>query len=290
MSSSRLLPLICMTAGISLACVGAAGADDDRPAGLRAVGLDQRLNELVPLDLPFHDEMGRAVRLGDYFGTTPVILTLNYYDCPMLCPLVLNDVLRALRAIPLSLGRQYRVLTVSIDPHDTPATAAAKQQEYIALYGRPEAADGWHFLTGDPAAIESLTRAVGFRYVLDPQSHQYAHTAGIMVLTPDGRLARYFYGLEYSPRDLRLALVEASNRQIGSLVDQVLLFCFHYDSSAGRYSLVVLNGVRAAGLATVFGLCALMVVLFRRERRLPVHRAQVGKRIRAQDARRTHAL
>jgi len=240
--------------------------DDGRPAGLRNVGLDQKLNEQVPLDLLFRDEAGRAVRLGDYFGTTPVILTLNYFDCPMLCPLVLNDVLRAVRAIPLALGKDFRIVTVSIDPHDTPALAATKQQSYVGQYAQGMT-DGWHFLTGDEGSIESLARAVGFRYVLDPQSRQYAHTAGIMVLTSDGRLARYFYGVEYSPRDLRLALVEASKGRIGSLADQILLFCFHYDPASGRYSFVILNAVRIAGVATVVGVGSLMVVLFRREKR-----------------------
>src|SRR5438094_1749677 len=221
--------------------------DDGRPAGLRDVGLDQKLNERLPLNLQFRDEAGQVVRLGDYFGNTPVILTLNYFDCPMLCPLVLNDVLRAVRAIPLALGKDFRVLTVSIDPHDIAAVAAVKQQSYVERYGRPGAADAWHFLTGDEETIESLARAVGFRYVFDLQSRQYAHTAGIMVLTPDGRLARYFYGVEYSPRDLRLALVEASQGRIGSLADQILLFCFHYDPASGRYTLVMLNAVRAGG-------------------------------------------
>jgi protein SCO1 len=270
MSAGRTL-LISTVAGMWLASsvpvIGDGARDDGRPAGLRDVGLDQRLNEQVTLDLLFHDEAGRTVRLGHYFGATPVILTLNYFDCPMLCPLVLDDVLRAVRAIPLALGKDFRVLTVSIDPHDTPAVAATKQQSYVERYGRSGSADGWHFLTGDEQSIESLTRAVGFRYVVDPQSRQYAHTAGIMVLTPDGRLARYFYGVEYSPRDLRLALVEASKGRIGSLADQILLFCFHYDPASGRYSLILLNAIRAAGVATVLGLSGLMVVLFRRERR-----------------------
>jgi len=265
---------------LGLASAASAFADDGRPAGLRDVGLDQRLNERVPLDLPFRDEAGRTVRLDDYFGTTPVILTLNYYDCPMLCPLVLNDVLRAVRAIPLALEKDFRILTVSIDPHDTPSAAATKQQSYVGRYGRPGAADGWHFLTGNEHSIKSLADAVGFRYELDPKSRQYAHTAGIMVLTPDGRLARYFYGVEYSPRDLRLALVEASNGQIGSLADQILLFCFHYDPASGRYSFVILNAVRAGGVATVCGLCGLMVVLFRREKGGvgPLGRGRRGKR------------
>jgi len=260
-------PLLIATVATVWLTLGACIAGDDgRPAGLRDVGLEQRLNEHVPLDLSFRDESGQPVRLGHYFGSTPVILTLNYFDCQMLCPLVLNDVLRVVRAIPLTLGRDFRILTVSIDPHDLAALAEAKHQSYVDRYGRPGAIDGWHFLTGDEDSIESLARAVGFRYVRDPQSRQYAHAAGIMVLTPDGRLARYFYGVEYSPRDLRLALVEASKGGIGSLADQILLFCFHYDPQSGRYSFVVLNAVRAASIATVIGIGSLMVVLFRRER------------------------
>jgi protein SCO1 len=263
----RRASLVSALATACLLSVGPVSAGDGRPAGLRDVGLDQKLNEQVPLDLTFHDEDGRTVRLADYFGAVPVVLSLNYFDCPMLCPLVLNDVLRAARAIPLGLGQDYRILTVSIDPHDTPARAATKQRWYTEQYGQEGTADGWHFLTGDARAIEALARGVGFRYVLDPKSGQFAHTAGIMVLTPDGRLARYFYGVEYSPRDLRLAIVEASHGRIGSLADQILLFCFHYDEATGRYSFFVLNAVRGGGIATLLGLASLMAVLFRRERR-----------------------
>jgi len=249
-----------------LAAGGTASGDDGRPRELRDVGVDQKLNAVVPLDAQFRDEDGRTVRLGEYFGEMPVVLTLNYFDCPMLCPLVLNDVLRAVRAVPLTLGSDFRVLTVSIDPHDTPARAAANQGAYAGQYG-PAGTDGWHFLTGDAGSIASLARAVGFRYAFDPQSRQYAHAAALIVLTPDGRVARYLYGVEYSPRDLRLALVEASQGGIGSLADQILLFCFHYDPKTARYSFMVLNAIRAAGAATVVGLAGLVVVLFRREAR-----------------------
>jgi protein SCO1/2 len=249
-----------------IASAGPARAEEGRPAGLRNVGLEQKLNQPVPLDLSFRDESGRTVRLGDYFAAMPVILTLNYYGCPMLCPLVLNDVVRTIRAMPLVLGKDFRVLTVSLDPHDTPAMAASKQEWYSGRFGPRGVADGWHFLTGSEDNIESLAGAVGFHYELDPKSGQYAHAAGIVVLTPDGRLARYFYGVEYSPRDVRLALVEASRGRIGSLADEILLFCFHYDPESGRYTLVVLNTIRAAGVATLLGLGGLMVVLFRREK------------------------
>jgi protein SCO1/2 len=239
---------------------------DDLPAGLTHVGVDQKLNEQVPLHLVFRDEHGQPIHLRDYFGRRPVILTLNYYDCPMLCPLELNDLLRAARAMPLAVGTDYDIVTVSIDPEDTPASAAEKKQFYAERYGRPGGFQGWHFLTGNPESIASLAEAVGFRYRRDPRSRQYAHAAGLVVLTADGRLARYFFGLEYSARDLRLALVDASQGRIGSLADQLLLFCFHYDPEAGRYNFAVLQAIRAAGVVTVIALGALMTVMLRRER------------------------
>jgi protein SCO1/2 len=266
-AARRTALLLATNAMICLLLAVIAHADDGRPSALRDVGLDQKLNAQVPLDLPFLDEGGRTVRLGDYFGTMPVVLTLNYSDCPMLCPLVLNDLLRAARAIPLELGKDFRIVTVSIDPDDTPARVSSKQRSYVERYGRSGGADAWHFLTGGEDSIGSLARAVGFRYSFEPRSRQYAHTAGIIVLTPGGRIARYFYGVEYSPRDLRLSLVEASTGRIGSLADQILLFCFHYDPVANRYTLVILNTIRFAGIATALGLGTLMIVLFQRERR-----------------------
>lgn len=244
-----------------------AAAPDDRPAGLANVGLEQKLNAVAPLDASFRDENGHVVRLGDYFGRVPVILTLNYYECPMLCPLVLNDLLRAIRAISLNLGTDFNILTISINPEDTPAQAAEKKHWYVERYRRAGGAEGWHFLTGDSASIGRLARAVGFQYDRDPQTGQYAHVAGLIIATPEGRLSRYFFGLEYSARDLRLGLVDASNGRIGSLADQFLLFCFHYDDKAGRYNFAVLRAVRAGGVLTVFGLGTLMTILFRRERR-----------------------
>ena len=258
--------LVSLVALVWIAGAASPAAQDARPAGLRDIGLDQRLNERVPLELRFRDERGRAVRLGDYFGAAPVLLTFNYFECPMLCPLMLNDVLRLVRAMPLTLGTEFRVITVSIDPHDTPAAAAAKARWYGERTGSPATADGWHFLTADDTTIAALAQAVGFRYAPDPATGQFAHVAGVMILTPDGRLAQYFYGLEYSPRDVRLALVEASRGTIGSLVDQVLLFCFHYDPASGRYGFAVLNAIRVAGGATVLGLVAFIVALIRRER------------------------
>lgn len=247
---------------------------DRLPAGLAGVGIQQRLNESLPLNLAFRDEHGRAVRLGDYFGRVPVVMTFNYFDCPMLCPLELNDVVRAMRAVSPDAGKDFLVLSVSIDPHDTSAQAAEKQQWYVERYGRPGGGDGWHFLTGEQPAIDALTRAVGFQYQRDAESGQFAHAAGIVVSTREGRLSRYLLGLEYSPRDLQFALMDAADGRIGSISEQLLLFCFHYDPEAGRYNFVVLRAVRAAGVMTVLGLAAFMGMLMRRERRRSSHHAE----------------
>jgi protein SCO1/2 len=244
-----------------------ARAQNALPAPLRGIGLDQRLNEQVPLDLTFHDETGKAVQLREYFGEKPVVLALVYYECPMLCSLVLNGLLRSLRTLSFAVGEEFNVVTVSFNPWETPALAAAKKEMYLQSYARPGAEAGWHFLTGDEEAIQQLTRAVGFRYVYDPQSKQYAHASGIMVLTPEGKIARYFYGIEYAPRDLRLGLVEASASTIGSPVDQVLLLCYHYDPQTGKYGVVIMSVLRLAGVATVLSLGTFMLVMFRRDRR-----------------------
>jgi protein SCO1/2 len=234
---------------------------------LRQVGLDQRLDEFIPLDVPFWDEAGKPVLLRDYFGSTPVILALVYYDCPNLCTLVLNGLLRSLRALSLSVGQDCHVLTVSINPANPPSLAAEKQREYIRGYGRAGAANGWHFLTGQPESIQRLTQAVGFRYAYDAVHGEYVHAAGIMVLTPQGQLARYFYGVEYAARDVRLALVEAAGSKIGSPIDQLLLLCFHYDPQSGTYSLAILRALRLAGIATVVALGTGVGVMWYRERR-----------------------
>jgi protein SCO1 len=240
--------------------------EQHRPPGLlAAVAFEQQLNEQVPLHLALHDEAGNAVQLGDYLGQKPVILTLNYYECPMLCPLVLEGLLRSLRVLSFTIGEQFDVVTVSINPGETAALAATTKARYIRDYGRPKAAAGWHFLTGDEGSIQRLTQAVGFRYAYDDGKNQYAHAAGIMVLTPQGRISRYFYDIEFSPRDLRLALVEAAANTIGSPVDQLLLFCYQYDPATGRYSLVVRRALQLAGLATVLSLAGFMVVMFCRE-------------------------
>jgi protein SCO1/2 len=226
-------------------------AEDGLPNIVRDVGIDQRLNEQVPLDLVFRDEEGRTVRLGDYFDGKLVILVLAYYRCPMLCNQVLNGLVDGLRGIPLDMGEQFRVVTVSFDAREKPELAAAKKANYAESYGRGGASDGWHFLTGEQESIDQLTRAVGFRYAYDANQDQFAHGSAIMVLTPDGKIARYFYGIRYPPRDLRLALVEASQGKIGSPVDQVLLLCFQYDSASGKYTLAVMNLIRLGGVFTL---------------------------------------
>ncbi len=249
-----------------LSFASAARADDSRPAALQCVGIDQRLNGQVPLDLMFRDETGKSVRLGDYFDHKPVILALVYYRCPMLCTLTLNGLVRTMRVMPFDAGDQYTVVTVSFDPHETSALAAAKKQEYVAHYARPGGAAGWHFLTGEEPSIRRLTDAVGFHYNYDPQSGQYAHTTGLVVLTPQGKIARYFYGVEFSPRDLRLSLVEASANKIGSRVDEILLFCFHYDPATGKYGLVIVRIIQFAGAATVLVLGSFIAVMLLREK------------------------
>jgi protein SCO1/2 len=231
------------------------------------VGLDQHLGELVPLDLVFRDEQGRQVQLGEYFRDKPVVLNLVYFQCPMLCTQVLNGLLKSSQALPLQMHQDYEVISVSIDPAETPEMAAAKKERYAGSYRRPGAREGWHFLTGEQAQIERLAAAVGYRYHYDERSQQYAHPSGIIVLTPEGRISRYFYGIDYHPTDLRLGLVESSQGRIGTLADQVLLLCFHYDPATGKYGFVIAGALRIAGLATVAILGGFLVVMFRREMR-----------------------
>jgi protein SCO1 len=238
-----------------------------RPQMMSEIGLDQQLGEMLPLDAVFRDEAGRTVRLGEYFGTRPVILTLVYYECPMLCTQVLNGLTAAIRTLQFSVGQEFDIVTVSFDPTETPDLAAAKKAAYLERYGRDGAGAGWHFLTGEQRYIEALTKTVGFRYAYNRGLDEFAHVSAIMVATPDGRLSHYFYGIEYGPRDLRLALVDAGERRVGSPVDQLLLYCFHYDPSSGQYSLAVMRLVRAAGLATLGVLVGAIVVMRRRERR-----------------------
>lgn len=239
-------------------------AAQQTPAALQNIGIDQRLGEQVPMDLVFRDEAGKPVNLGDLVAGKPTVLSLVYYRCPMLCTLVLNGMVRTFRPLTFEAGKEFNVISVSFDPSETPALATAKKQTMMQEYGR---GGDWHFLTGDEASIRQLADAVGFRYAFDPQTKQFAHAAGIMVLTPQGKLSQYFYGVEYSARDLRLALVEASSGKIGSVVDQFLLYCFHYDPVSGKYGLLITRVVRIAGVLTVLALGGFIAVMLRREKR-----------------------
>ncbi len=231
------------------------------------VGIDQKLNAQVPLDLEFVNEKGEKVRLGDLIKDKPVILNLVYFRCPMLCTQVLNGTLRSSQGLKFQMGDEYEVISVSIDPSDTPEMAAAKKKTYVASYRRPGADGGWHFLTGDSASIEKLSKTVGFRYYYDEKSNQYAHASGIVILTPEGRVSRYLYGIEYHPSDLRLALVESSENKIGTPVDAFLLMCFHYDPATGTYGLIIHNILRMLGIMTMLGLGGFLWIMFRQERR-----------------------
>ena len=237
-----------------------------RPRLLLDVGIDQKLGSRIPLDLTFRDESGATVTLGKYFSEKPVIFALVYYECPMLCTQVLNGMLRSLKQIRFDAGKEFQVVVVSINPREKPALADVKKRLYAGLYERPGTEQGWHFLTGEDSSIVPLAHAAGFRYAYDPETQQYAHASAIMVLTPTGTISRYFYGIQYPSRDLRLGLVEAADGKIGSPVDQILLFCYHYDPATGKYGVAILNIVRAAGLATVLGLAAFITLMFRRER------------------------
>jgi len=236
------------------------------PRALREIGFDQRIGESIPLDLVFRDERGASVRLADYFGRRPVVLVFAYYSCPMLCTLVVSGLTSALDVLSLQPGSDFEIVTVSFNPADTPASAAEKKAGYLERYKKTGAAGAWHFLTGDPRSIERLTKAAGFRYAWDAETKQFAHPSGVIVLTPDGRLARYLFGIEYGPRDLRYAIVEASEGRVGNAADALLLYCYHYDPMTGRYGFVVMRALRLAGGATVLALCAFIVVMVRRER------------------------
>jgi protein SCO1/2 len=238
------------------------------PGALKGVGIDQRLDAQLPLNLNFKDESGREVPLSTYFQSKkPVILALVYYRCPMLCSEILNGLAGALKAVKLNPGRDFEVVAVSFDPKDTPEIAGEKKQSYLHRYNRPNTANGWHFLCGDEASIKALTDAVGFHYTYDPKTDQYAHASAVMIVTPQGHLSKYFYGVEYSARDLRLGLVEASDGKIGTPVDQILLFCFHYDPATGKYGAFTMTSLRIVGalFAMVFG--AFLFVAFRRDAR-----------------------
>jgi protein SCO1/2 len=237
------------------------------PAPLREIGFDQHLNQALPLDLEFTDEQGRTIKIGDYFGKRPVVLSFVYYGCPMLCLQSLNSLAATLGVMSEHPGEAFEVVSLSIDPRETPAMAREKKAHYVERSGKASIADGWHYLTGTEENIRRFTKAAGFRYAWDEASQQYAHPAGIVVATPQGKVARYLFGIEYGPRDLRLAVLDASEGKISSPITRVLLYCYHYDPANGRYSLAILRIVRVAGAATVLSLGTLIFVWIRRERR-----------------------
>jgi protein SCO1 len=236
------------------------------PMMVQGVGIDQNLNAQIPLELNFKDEDAQMVRLGQYFREKPVVLALVYYECPGLCDLILNGLTHTMEQVSLNVGSDYEVVTVSFNPKETWKLAHAKKANYLEKYQRPGAKDGWHFLTGDEASIKRLADTVGFHYKYDPISKQFAHASGIFVITPEGKISRYFYGIEYKPRDFRLGLVEASANKIGSAADQVLLFCYHYDPTTGKYGMAITQVTRALGTATVLSLGAFVFIMIRRER------------------------
>jgi protein SCO1/2 len=269
MTSSRIASAVMIAAAF-------AGAVEAQQFGLPAasvptmvqgVGIDQNLNAQVPLDLTFKDETGQTVQLGQYFRQKPVVLALVYYECPGLCDLILNGLSHVMQQVSLNIGSDYEVVTVSFNPKETWQLATAKKANYIEKYNRPGAKEAWHFLTGQEASIKRLADTVGFHYNYDPISKQYAHASAIMVLTPEGKIARYFYGIEYKPRDFRLGLVEASANKIGTPADQVLLFCYHYDPTTGKYGVMITQITRVLGTATVLLLGGFVFIMLRKERR-----------------------
>lgn len=233
------------------------------PEALKKSGFEQRLDAQVPLDLVFRDERGEPIRLGDLIHDKPVLLNLVYFECPMLCTEVLNGVLSAVKQLKFDAGKEYLILTISFDHDEGPELAAAKKAHYLAEYGRPGAEAGWRFLTGDEASIQALTEAVGFKFAYDEKTDQFAHASGIMVLTPGGRMSHYFFGVYYSAPDLRLSLVEASSGKIGSPVDQIMLFCFHYDPTTGKYTAAIMNIIRAVALAVLAALALFVTGVWR---------------------------
>jgi protein SCO1 len=234
------------------------------PAALQEVKIEQKLDQQLPLDLVFRDESGREVKLGQYFGQKPVVLAFVYYDCPMLCTQILNGMVTSFRVLPFQIGKEFDVVTISFDPRETPELAQKKKKVYVDYLPekmRADAANGWHFLTGDEANIAKITDAAGFRYHYDEKTQQFAHASAVMITTPHGKLSRYYYGIEYPARDLRLGLIESSANKIGSPVEQLLLYCYHYDPATGKYGLVVMRVMRIAGVLTLLGIAAMLLLL-----------------------------
>jgi len=248
-----------------------------RPPGLKNVGIKQNLDQFMPANLEFTDDHGRHVRLGDYFGNKPLILNFVYLSCPMLCGEELSGLESALRVLKFDVGKEFDVITISFDPKDTPEAAAKKKGEFLRRYKRAGAEQGWHFLVGTPDAIAAATNAAGFQYEYDPQTQQFAHSTALILLTPQGRISQYYYGIEYSPKDLRLGLVSASQNKIGNLADELLLYCYHYDPEKGKYSATIMRILRLMSVATMLCLGTLFFFMVRKH---PVHEAQGAERVR----------
>jgi protein SCO1/2 len=243
-----------------------------RPDILKGVTIEQRLNSQLPLDTVFRDENGETVQLGKYFSKRPVVLALVYYECPMLCTQILNGVVRTAKSMTLTPGKDYDVVVISFDPQETPAMAMAKKTNYMKQFGRPETAAGWHFLTGATASIDRVTNAVGFRYKWDPSLKAYAHASAVYVLTPEGKLSKYFYGISYSATDMRFGLIEASHDKIGTAVDELLLFCCQFDPHSGKYTLAIFAVLRLVGAATLLLLGGYVTIMLRRDKAKTLNR------------------
>lgn len=242
--------------------------DNGLPKALKEVGIQQKLNEQLPLETEFKNEEGQTVKLGDYFGKRPVVLALVYYECPMLCSEVLNGLTGSIKGLSFNIGKEFDVVAISFDAreNDKPGLAKSKKDSYIKRYGREGSETGWHFLTGTQDSIDKVTNSVGFSYVWDEQTKQFAHAGAIMILTPEGKLSKYLYGIDYAPKDVKLAIMESSEHRIGSPVDQMMLYCFHYDPSTGKYGLAIMNVMRVGGILTLFGLGTMFFVFWRRNK------------------------
>lgn len=245
------------------------GVSNGLPPILQKIGIEQRLNEQLPFDAVFKDENGKEVKLGEYFGKgRPVILALVYYECPMLCNEVLNGLTGSLKSLSFDTGKDFDVIAISFDAreNDKPELAKNKKESYMKRYGRPGTENGWHFLTGTQSEIDKVTKAVGFNYQWDEQTQQFAHAGGIMVATPEGKLSRYLYGIDYAPKDIKFAVMESAENKIGSSTEQLMLYCFHYDPATGKYGLSILKVMRLGGVVTLIGLGAMLFVFWRRNK------------------------
>jgi protein SCO1 len=245
------------------------GTANGIPEPLKKVGIEQRLGEMLPLDAQFKDENGQIVRLGDYFGKgRPAIIALVYYECPMLCNQVLNGLTGSLKGVSFNAGKEFDVIAVSFDPKefDKPELAKNKKESYMGRYGRPGTENGWHFLTGKQESIDAITKAAGFGYEWDEKSNQFAHGSAIMIATPDGKLSRYFYGIDYSPKDVKFGIMESAESKVGSVADELMLYCFHYDPSTGKYGFQILSALRMTAIATILGMGLMGFVFWRRNR------------------------